>query len=97
MIKKLNIEKANARVFGGVHLLSTAAENNQAHVVKYLMEETNAVAEIEQYDMEGYTPLLSACRKGHINLVKLLVEDLKANVYAKDKVRGVENLQLIRS
>ena len=50
-----NVEKANARVFGGVHLLSTAAENNQAHVVKYLMEETNAVAEIEQYDMEGYT------------------------------------------
>lgn len=82
-------------MFGGVHLLTTATENNQPHIVQYLMEETNAVAEKELYDGEGYTPLLSACRQGHIKLVKLLV-DLKANVYAKDKVRGVKSVHYFR-
>ena len=65
-----------------------AAEGNHGHVVKYLMEDTNAVAEIEEHDFEGYTPLMSASRKGHIDVVKLMV-DLKANAYAKDKVRSL--------
>ena len=83
--EKLNLEKENAQV-DGVDLLTAAAENDHRHVVKYLLEETNARNELETNDGEGLTPLLSACRKGHKNLVEFLV-DLGANVHAKDKVR----------
>ena len=42
-----------------------------------------AGARVEAKDNNGYTPLIKASKKGHLDTVKFLVEECHANVEAK--------------
>jgi len=52
--------------------LTHAIFKNQKHVVARLME--HPLIDLDKYDLENTTPLSVACEKGHLDIVKNLVE-----------------------
>ncbi|KZT20806.1 ankyrin [Neolentinus lepideus HHB14362 ss-1] len=65
----------------GLTALHAAASRGYLDIVKWLMEECGAMADIE--DREGETALHKAALNGHLPIIKYLLPD-KADVHARD-------------
>lgn len=52
-------------------------------MVRLLLEQG---ADPNAQDHAGTTPLISACDRGHVNIVHILLEEANCNVNLKDKV-----------
>lgn len=74
---------ANATQFFNFNLLMKAAELNNVSLVQELCQENNKLY-INQTDVFGWTPLMSACCAGAIDVVKLFLH-WKPDVMIKDK------------
>ena len=80
LTKGCNVNSVNKE---GVSALTCAVINNEPKIVKLLLE-NNANTEIKGIGIEyGKTPLLYACLMGYIDIVKLLIEIGKCDIYAK--------------
>lgn len=62
-----------------------AAYNGYHKSVKRFIKSREDQLELETQDGQQLTPLLLACVNGHVETVQLLVEDLHANLKAKDR------------
>ena len=91
----------NAKCGVGCTALHWAAGSNQIHIVHYLLSTlqqygpifTNVDVQVESKLAKGRTPLHYACRNGHLETVKVLIETYYANPNAKAR-QGVTPFQL---
>lgn len=68
----------------GNSALLIAAWDGSLDVIKYLVEHQQLKLSINQADGNGFTPLIKACIKGHIEIVKYLLSK-KADIYIRDR------------
>ncbi len=89
--RKGNLDELSRMIYSGLNinlsdhkgnsLLMLASYNNQIELVEFLIKKG---AEVDKRNDRGQTPLAGVCFKGYFEMVKLLVEKGKANIYANN-------------
>lgn len=67
----------------GQTALHLAVRHGRVPMVRLLLEQG---ADPDAQDHAGTTPLISACDRGHISIVRILLEEANCDVNLKDKV-----------
>lgn len=67
----------------GQTALHLAARHGRVPIVRLLLAQG---ADPNAQDHAGTTPLISACDRGHVNIVQILLEDTNCDINLKDKV-----------
>mmetsp|Transcript_14874 Transcript_14874/g.22880 ORF Transcript_14874/g.22880 Transcript_14874/m.22880 type:complete len:338 (-) Transcript_14874:53-1066(-) len=78
----------------GRTLLSIAAREGHTKAVRAILDYTSGVYYINQVNYDGSTPLHQAAAQGHVDIVKLLVEQSSINVNAIREKDGATPLYL---
>mgnify|MGYP002260044326 CR=1 FL=1 len=92
---KVNMEEFDENGWAHVH---HAAFNGYHKSLSRFVKSGEDQLELETKDGRQMTPLLLACMNGHVETIKLLVEELHANLKAKDRrMFGAVELAALKS
>lgn len=82
LIKATLIKKSSLKLNGWLIIACHKSENNKNTLL--IKELINLGADKETVSVVGSTPLLFLCQNNNVDLVKYFVEDLGANIFAKN-------------
>ena len=71
-------------------LICLACYRGQLTVVEWLT--LNTIVNLDEPNRKGHTPLIAACRKGHVAVVRFLIETGQVDVNRSDEITGCSPL-----